>query len=49
MNFFLVVIRPFAQFARGHMIEDPVVIESVVAGEHANCTVRVSKAGPLTR
>lgn len=42
MNVQLVVVRPFGTYAKGDVITDAAQIASVLAGEHAQCVVRVA-------
>jgi hypothetical protein len=41
----LVVVRPFAGFARGAVVSDPAQVKAILAGEHALNVVRVLGAG----
>ena len=42
MNIRLVVVRPFAGFARGEIVADPARITQILKSEHAHCVVRIS-------
>lgn len=46
MNICLVVVRPFAGFARGDIVADPARISQILKSEHAHCVVRVSSTAP---
>ena len=46
MNIRLVVVKPFAGFARGDIVADPARISEMLKSEHANCVVRVSATTP---
>jgi hypothetical protein len=41
----LVVVRPFAGFARGAVVTDPAQVKAILAGEHALNVVRVLGEG----
>jgi len=42
MQVHLVVVKPFATFARGDIITDPVRIAGILKSEHAHRVVRVA-------
>ena len=44
MEIQLVVVRPFAGFARGDMIADATRINDILKSEHAHSVVRVAKS-----
>jgi hypothetical protein len=44
MEIQLVVVKPFAGFARGDMIADATRINEVLKGENAHSVVRVAKS-----
>lgn len=46
MSIRLVVVRPFAGFARGDIVADPVSISRILKSENAHCVVRVSSNTP---
>lgn len=41
MNVHLVVVKPFAGFARGDVVVDATRVAEILAGENAHCVVRV--------
>ena len=40
----LVVVKPFAGFARGDLVTDPARVAEILKGEHAHAVVRVVSA-----
>ncbi len=42
MNMHLVVVRPFAGFARGDIVTDAIRINEILNSEHATSVVRVA-------
>jgi hypothetical protein len=44
MDSVLVVVRPFGQYKRGDVIDNPTRVTAVLGGEHAYHVVRVAAA-----